>query len=95
MIKASTSIQAIRSSILHELSGISCCGAVDDIDIEVNWERSIGMTNWWVTRIRFQKSPFPGNDIAASTSEIARIEHDLQAAYFIVTDDGFTRGLHT
>jgi hypothetical protein len=94
MTKASTSIEAIRTSILSRLSVIACCGAVNDVDIEVNWERTSGMTNWWVTRIRFQRAPFPPTDIAASTSVIARIEHDLQASWFIVTDDGFSRGLH-
>jgi hypothetical protein len=94
MTKASTSIEAIRTSILNKLSLIDCCGAVDDVDIEVNWERTFGMTNWWVTRIRFQRAPFPPADIAASTSVIARIEQDLQSAWFIVTDDGFARGLH-
>ncbi|MEQ1754432.1 MAG: hypothetical protein ABL973_09895 [Micropepsaceae bacterium] len=52
------------------------------------------MTNWWVTRIRFQKSPFPNCDIAASTIEIARIESGLQNAFFVVTDEGFARGEH-
>jgi hypothetical protein len=94
MIKQAKSQEAIRTSIMTELHAISCCGAVDDVGIEVNWERASGMINWWVTRIRYQKSPFPQSDIAASGSEIARIESALQAQYFVETDDAFKLGVH-
>lgn len=77
---------------MTELHDISCCGAVDDVGIEVNWDRPLGFTNWWVTRIRYQKTAFPHSDIAASENEISRIEALLQTQYFVESNDGFTRG---
>jgi hypothetical protein len=94
MKKTPKSKESVRASIMREVRGISCCGAVDDVGIEVNWDRSSGMTNWWVTRIRYKKSAFPRSDIAASECEISRIEAVLQQRYFIETDDGFGRGAH-
>jgi hypothetical protein len=94
MKKLAKSKESIRVSMMTELRAISCCGAVDDVGIEVNWDRPAGMINWWVTRIRYQKSAFPQSDIAASESEISRIEAVLQQRYFIETDDGFSRGAH-
>ena len=94
MKTAAKSQESVRASIMTEVRAISCCGAVDDVGIEVNWERPSGMTNWWVTRIRYQKSAFPQSDIAASEGEISRIEAVLQRRYFIESDEGFNRGTH-
>ncbi len=94
MIKQAKSKESIHASIMTELRDISCCGAVDDIGIEVNWDRPSGFTNWWVTRIRYQNTAFPRSDIAASENEISRIEAVLQAQYFIESNDGFKRGAH-
>ncbi len=92
MIKQAKSQESIQETIMIELRAISCCGAVDDIGIEVNWERPSGFTNWWVTRIRYQSTAFPHADIAASENEISRIEAHLQARYFIESNDGFSLG---
>ena len=92
MIKQAKLEESIRASIMTELRDISCCGAVDDVGIEVNWDRPLGLANWWVTRIRYQDAAFPHSDIAASESEISRIEAVLQAQYFVESNDGFKRG---
>jgi len=92
MIRQAKSLESMHECIMVELRGICCCGAVDGIGIEVNWERPSGFTNWWVTRIRYQNTAFPHADIAASENEISRIEALLQARYFIEPNDGFSRG---
>ena len=92
MAKLPKSQEAVRASIMTELSNISCCGAVRDVGIEVNWDRPSGMANWWVTRIRYQDSAFPRSDIAASENEISRVEALLQAQYFIRSDAAFVLG---
>ena len=83
MIKQAKSKESIRATIMTELNEISCCGAVDDVGIEVNWDRPQGLINWWVTRIKYQSTAFPQTDIAASEEEISRIEAHLQARYFV------------
>ena len=94
MIKTATSQEYILESIMNRVQDISCCGAVVDVGIEVNTERALGMNNWWVTRIKYQRSPFPNSDIAASCLEISRIEAALQANFFIEIDAGFQLGSH-
>lgn len=88
MIKQAKTKESIRVLIMSELHDISCCGAVDDIGIEVNWERPAGLNNWWVTRIRYQNAAFPHADIAASEEEISRIEALHQARFFVQARDG-------
>jgi hypothetical protein len=92
MKKIATSQESVHSTMMRELRDISCCGCVDDVGIEVNWERSSGMTNWWVTRIRYQASAFPQSDIATSEREISRVEAVLQSRYYVETDDSFMLG---
>lgn len=87
MIKQARSKESIRSSIMRELNAISCCGAVDDVRIEVNWDRPSGLINWWVTRIQYQNTAFPQTDIAASGKEVSRIEAYMQARYFVQAND--------
>ncbi len=92
MTKRPESQETIRASIMSEIRAISCCGAVDDIGIEVNWDRPAGTSNWWVTRIKYRDADFPGADMAASGDEISRVEAVLQAQYFVKSDDGFVLG---
>ena len=87
MIKQAKSKESIRASIMEELNEIPCCGAVNDVRIEVNWDRPSGWVNWWVTRIKYQSTAFPQTDIAASGDEISRIEAHLQARYFVESSD--------
>ena len=87
MTKQAKSKESIRASIMEELNEIPCCGAVNDVRIEVNWDRPAGLINWWVTRIQYQNTAFPQTDIAASGEQISRVEANQQARYFVQSND--------
>lgn len=91
--KIATSQDAVHTSMMAELRCITCCDEVEDVGIEVNWDRLAGMTNWWVTRIRYRNPDCAGPHLAGSEAEISRVEAVLQARYFVEANDGFRLGI--
>ncbi len=88
MRKQGKSPNGIHDSVMAQLHEIATCKAIDDVVIEVNWDRPIGFANWWITRIKYRSGGTQRSGIVDSGNEVSRVETHLQARFF-AERDGF------
>jgi hypothetical protein len=79
----------IHDAVMAQLHEIATCDAVNDVVIEVNWDRPPGFANWWVTRIKYRSAGTQRAGIFDSGKEVARVEAQLQTVFF-AERDGFS-----
>ena len=82
MKKQAKSETDIHGAVLDELHGVAACRAIQDVVIEVNWDRPAGLSNWWIRQIKFRNGSVQHPGCAGAGSELARIEAVLQSKFF-------------
>jgi hypothetical protein len=82
MKKQGRSEADIRAAVLDELHGIANCREIEDVEIEVNRDRPVGLSNWWIRQIRFRNGRSLLSCVMDAGGDVSRVEADLQSRFF-------------